>query len=116
MIYVVFGVDVFDGYYCYQYLDFGDLCWVVGEQWFDMVWFWCLYYEVDLVCRNIDVGEVVDDFVDLGDDDVVIEGGGFDDYWCVFGVWVGIEVVVLICGLCGYQGYVWGQVDEVVVK
>lgn len=49
MLYVVFGIDVFDGYYCYEYLDFGNLCWVVCEEWFDVMWCGGFDGKVDLV-------------------------------------------------------------------
>lgn len=92
----VWFVDVFDCEYCGQDLCFGDCGWIVCEQWFDVEWLVGFDDEMYVIVWDVDVWYFVDDVVDLCDYDVVFEGGGFDDGWCVFGVWVGVQVVVVI--------------------
>ena len=69
--------------------------------------------EMHAVAGDVDARHLVDDLVDLGDDDAVLEGGRLDDGRRVLGVRAGVEVAVAVGADRGDQRDVRREVDEV---
>ena len=82
---------------------FGDGGRIAREQRLDEERLVRLDDEVHAIARDVDARHLVDDFVDLGDDDAVLEGGRLDDGRRVLGVRAGIEVAVAVRADCGDQ-------------
>ncbi len=69
--------------------------------------------EMHAIRRDVDARHLVDDFIDLGDHDTVLERSRLDDGRRVFGIRAGVEVSVAIGADRGDQRDVRGEVDEV---
>ena len=65
---------------------------------------------------NVDSRQLVEDSIHLGDDNAVVEGRGFDNDRCVFGVGAGEQIAICICRLRANQRDAGGQVDEIAAK
>ncbi len=63
--------------------------------------------------RNVDARHPVDDFINLGDHDTVLERRRLDDRRRVLGVRAGVEVAIAIGADRGDQRDVRGKIDEV---
>ena len=88
---------------------------VAGEQRFDEKRFVRRYDEIDPRSRNVhtrQIGFAIDEFVDLRDDDAVLESGGFGDRRGVLGTRAGIEVAVFVRLVGGDQRDIGYQIDE----
>ena len=75
---------------------FGDGGGIAREQRLDEERLVGLDDEVHPVAGDVDARHLVDDLVDLGDDDAVLEGGRLDDGRRVLGVRAGVEIAVAV--------------------
>ena len=106
-------VDALDREHRGQDLPFGDGGRIARKQRLDEERLVGLDDEMHAVCRNVDARHLVDDFVDLGDHDAVLERCRLDDGRRVLGVRAGIEVALAVGADGGDQRDVRGKVDEV---
>ncbi|MNN57726.1 hypothetical protein D3C81_1727250 [compost metagenome] len=73
----------------------------------------CLHHIRHPVTRYIDARHLVHDFVDLRDDDAVLECGAFGDCRRVFRIRPGVQIAVGIRTLRRDQRDAWRQVHEI---
>ena len=106
-------VDALDREHRGQDLSLGDGGGIAREQRLDEERLVGLDDEMHAVGRDVDARHLVDDLVDLGDHDTVLERGRLDDGRRVLGVRAGIEVAVAVGADRGDQRDVRRQVDEV---
>lgn len=68
---------------------------------------------MDSVAGNVYAGNLVDNFLDLGNDEAALETGRFDNGRRVFGVRAGVKISVAICADGSDESNVGRQVDEI---
>ncbi len=112
----ILGIDALDRHHRHQHLDLGDLRRVAREQRFDIVGLRRLHDKVDPVAGNVHTRQHVDNPVDLGDHDTVLESGRFDDGRRVFGIGSGVQVAMAVGRFGGDQCHARRQVDEIAAE
>jgi hypothetical protein len=107
-------VDAADRHHAHQDVHRLDEARVAREQRFDVKRFVRLDHEIDPRTGDVDprqVLRVVDDLVDLGNDDAVLEGGRFDQRRRVLGARPRVQVAGAVGLVAGHHHHVRRQVD-----
>jgi hypothetical protein len=105
-------VDSSDHQHRAQDLHVGDQSRIAREQRLDLVRFVSGNNDIDPRCRNVHAWQLIHDFVDLHDDNTVVESGGLHYGRCVFGIRAGVEVALAVRLLGADQRHVGHQVHK----
>ncbi|MNC10966.1 hypothetical protein D3C75_586490 [compost metagenome] len=113
-LHVVLGVDAFNRHHRHQDVLLLNQARVAGKQRFDKERFVRHYYVVNPRTRNIhtrQIAFVVHQFVNLGDNNAIVEGCRFDQRWRVFGAGTGIQVAFAVSFKASNQRDVRRKID-----